>query len=163
MLGLALVEGFMSRSAAMFLLLVTMTAAAGESALPAPLQQYGGRIVYVDFWASWCAPCAQSFPWLNKMHERYGDRLVIVGVNVDANADDAQRFLSRYPARFDIVRDPNGELAEHYRIEGMPSTVILDGQGRILHQHSGYRAGDAAQYEAWIQQALSGVAGPEGA
>ncbi len=145
----------MRRISAVFLFLSALSVHAGEITTPDALKPYAGRVVYVDFWASWCAPCAQSFPWLNEMQAKYGSKLAVVGVNVDTNEADAQRFLSRHPARFEIIRDPEGRLAEHYKIEGMPSTVILDEQGRVLHQHSGFRSNEAADYEAFIRKALS--------
>ncbi len=145
----------MRRITAVLLFLSALSAHAGETITPEALKPYAGRVVYVDFWASWCAPCAQSFPWLNDMQAKYGSKLTVVGVNVDTSEADAQRFLTRHPARFEILRDPQGKLAEHYKIQGMPSAIILDGQGRVMHQHSGFRSSEAAEYEAFIRKALS--------
>lgn len=145
----------MHRVTAAVLFLAALSAHTGETMAPDVLKPYAGRVVYVDFWASWCAPCAQSFPWLNDMQAKYGSKLVVLGVNVDTSEADAQRFLSRHPARFEILRDPQGKLAEHYKIQGMPSAVILDEQGRVLHQHSGFRSNEAGEYEAFIRKALS--------
>jgi len=128
--------------------------AAGSAPLPGALAPYEGKLVYVDFWASWCGPCAESFPWLNKMQEKYGADLVVVGVNVDTEAKAADGFLKKHPARFEIVRDPEGQLAENYRIEGMPSSVLIAPDGRVLHQHSGFRPHETAEYEAAIRAAL---------
>jgi cytochrome c biogenesis protein CcmG/thiol:disulfide interchange protein DsbE len=128
--------------------------AAGPAALPPALAAYEGKLVYLDFWASWCGPCAESFPWLNRMHEAYGADLVVVGVNVDTDAKAADKFLAKHPAQFAIVRDPQGTLPALYRIEGMPSSVLIAPDGRVLHQHSGFRSRDAAQYEAAIRAAL---------
>ena len=127
---------------------------AGAQPLPRQLAAYEGKLVYLDFWASWCGPCAQSFPWLNRMRDKYAADLVVVGVNVDTDAKAADAFLARHPARFDIVRDPAGTLPEHFRIEGMPSSVLLAPDGRVLHRHSGFRAGDTDEYEAAIRAAL---------
>lgn len=138
--------------AAVLLVLVSFTARAGG--VPPALSAYQGKFVYLDFWASWCTPCAQSFPWLNAMRERYGDRIEIVGVNVDARDTDMQRFLVRHPADFAILRDPQGALAEHYSIEGMPATVILDPEGRVVHRHAGFRTAETPAYEASIRAAL---------
>jgi thiol-disulfide isomerase/thioredoxin len=129
-------------------------ATAAPQALPETLATYSGSVLYVDFWASWCVPCAQSFPWLNSMQTRYGKRLKIVAVNVDENHADAEKFLSRHPADFPIVFDPSGKLAEHYRISGMPSAVILAPDGRILHRHAGFREEDAEIYESAIAEAV---------
>ncbi|MFA5940960.1 MAG: TlpA disulfide reductase family protein [Sinimarinibacterium sp.] len=123
--------------------------------VPQPLQQFAGKVVYVDFWASWCAPCAESFPWLNTLQQKFGNRLVVVGVNVDENQKDAERFLKRNPAQFAIIRDPEGEIASHYDIPGMPTSVILDEKGAVVHLHSGFRSGEVAEYEAAIAQALA--------
>jgi thiol-disulfide isomerase/thioredoxin len=137
------------------LLCCALAAPAAESPpLPPALAAYQGKLVYLDFWASWCGPCAESFPWLNRMHEKYGADLVVVGVNVDESAKAADGFLKKHPARFDIVRDPEGKLPEHYRIEGMPSSVLIAPDGRVLHQHSGFRSEDTHEYEAAIRAAL---------
>jgi cytochrome c biogenesis protein CcmG/thiol:disulfide interchange protein DsbE len=140
---------------ATLLLTCALAANAAEAPpLPPALAGYQGKLVYLDFWASWCGPCAESFPWLNRMHDKYGADLVVVGVNVDESARAADGFLAKHPARFDIVRDPAGKLPEHYRIEGMPSSVLIGADGRVLHQHSGFRAEQADEYEAAIRAAL---------
>ncbi len=135
-------------------LMLMSATAAGAAELPAALATYQGKLVYVDFWASWCGPCAESFPWLNRMQEKYGADLVIVGVNVDTDAGAADAFLKKHPARFDIVRDPAGRLPELYAIEGMPTSVLLGVDGSVLHKHSGFRAHQTAEYEAAIRAAL---------
>jgi cytochrome c biogenesis protein CcmG, thiol:disulfide interchange protein DsbE len=145
-------EATMRLITAMALLLSALSA---RAELPAPLAPYKGKLVYLDFWASWCGPCVQSFPWLNQMQEKYGKDLVVVGVNVDADPKAVQAFLKAHPAHFDIVRDPDGKLPELYKIEGMPSSVLIAPDGHVLHQHSGFRARDTAKYEAAIQEALS--------
>jgi len=124
------------------------------SSWPAPLAVYADQVVYLDFWASWCGPCAQSFPWLNEMQAKYGDRLKIVAVNVDSDPAAARQFLNRHAAKFEIRYDPQGQLAEHYQIKGMPDSLILDRTGAVLHQHEGFRSERVADYEMAIQQAL---------
>jgi cytochrome c biogenesis protein CcmG, thiol:disulfide interchange protein DsbE len=126
------------------------------SELPVELAAYKGKLVYLDFWASWCGPCAQSFPWLNHMQDKYRTDLVVVGVNVDTDAKAADRFLQQHPATFEIVRDPIGKLPELYRAEGMPSSLLISPDGHVLHQHSGFRVKDANAYEAAIKAALPG-------
>jgi thiol-disulfide isomerase/thioredoxin len=138
------------------LLCCTLAARAADAPhpLPAALSAYQGKLVYLDFWASWCGPCAESFPWLNRMHDKYAGQLVIVGVNVDTDGKAADAFLAKHPARFDILRDPAGKLPEHYAIEGMPSSVLIAPDGRVLHRHAGFRGADAESYEAAIRAAL---------
>lgn len=137
------------------LALPAAAAGPGPSAAPAPLDGYAGKVVYVDFWASWCTPCAESFPWLNTLEEKFGSRLAVVGVNVDENSGDADRFLKRHPAQFDIVRDPQGRIAGHYALPGMPTALILDERGTVVHTHSGFRRADVADYETAIAGALN--------
>lgn len=131
---------------------------ASEPAGGLDLRTYAGKIVVVDFWASWCQPCRRSFPWLNEMQSRYRDRgLVVLGVNTDATAADAERFLHDVPARFTILRDPEGALATHYRLAGMPSSLIFGPAGQLLVTHVGFREADRAAREAELVRLLDGV------
>lgn len=135
-------------------LLIGFSAVAAANPALEVLKPYRGKPVYVDFWASWCVPCAQSFPWLNDMRSRYGDDIQFVGVNVDEHRRDADRFLKRHPAQFDLLFDPAGAMASHFALEGMPSAVILDAKGQVLWQHSGFRAAETPNYEQAIQEAI---------
>jgi thiol-disulfide isomerase/thioredoxin len=114
------------------------------------------KVIYVDFWASWCVPCRQSFPWLTQMQARYGaEGLKIVGINVDRRREDAQRFLADHPAGFDLVMDPAGKLAERYKLQGMPSAVLLAPDGTELERHIGFRADHLDEYEATLRRLLA--------
>jgi cytochrome c biogenesis protein CcmG/thiol:disulfide interchange protein DsbE len=122
---------------------------------PVQLAKYQGKLVYVDFWASWCGPCRQSFPWLNEMQARYGARgLQVVGVNLDAKGDDARKFLTETPARFQIAFDPAGATPRAYGIKGMPSSVLVGPDGKVLFQHAGFKEADRVELEKSIQAAL---------
>lgn len=119
------------------------------------LAKLSGKVVYVDFWASWCGPCRQSFPWMNEMQAKYGARgLQIVGINVDAKSEDAKTFLATTPAKFTIAFDPKGATPRQYGIKGMPSSVLIGPDGKVLLEHSGFRDADRAELEAKIQSAL---------
>ena len=85
------------------------------------LSDYKGKTVYLDFWASWCGPCKQSFPWMNEMHSRYNAKgLRVVGVNVDQKTEEAKTFLKDNPASFDVAFDQSGKTPKAYAIKGMP-------------------------------------------
>jgi cytochrome c biogenesis protein CcmG, thiol:disulfide interchange protein DsbE len=102
-----------------------------------------GQVVYVDFWASWCAPCRESFPWMNRLQQELGPRgLVIIGVNVDRDRAEAERFLHAHPARFRIVFDPDGVLPEKFGVHGMPTSFLIDRDGRTRSRHDGFRLAD---------------------
>ncbi len=119
------------------------------------LKELQGKIVYLDFWASWCVPCRKSFPWMNEMHDRYKDKgLVIVAVNLDKDPELVAKFLSDYPAKFKIAYDPSGKSAEAYKVLGMPSSYIIDRKGNIIETHIGFREKDKADLEKKISSFL---------
>lgn len=141
-------------ASAVLLFISTVDAAAGTAPELPPIA--AGEITYVDFWASWCTPCAQSFPWLNQMQKKYTSRgLRVVGVGVDTDEKNANRFLSAHPAQFSIVLDPQGQLAERFKAQGMPYSVILDSAGTVLHSHVGFDSGLVDEYEKAIEAALA--------
>ena len=155
-----------SRNAVIFLLLsLLMTSAAqatkapvfelpGDSG-PISLQHYRNQVVYVDFWASWCVPCKHSFPWLNKMQERYGeDGFKVIGINVDKDKALANKFLEIVPASFDIAYDPEGEVADLYSLKVMPSSYLIDRDGNLVHAHKGFKSSDGSRMEDMIRKLL---------
>lgn len=114
-----------------------------------------GKVVYLDFWASWCAPCLRSFPWMSQMQEKYADQgLVVLAVNLDKERADMDAFLHEHPPAFRAVHDPQATLATTYRVQGMPSSYVLGRDGQVLHAHAGFRPARAAEYETSIRQAL---------
>jgi thiol-disulfide isomerase/thioredoxin len=124
------------------------------------LGQYRGKLVLVDFWASWCAPCRHSFPWLNEMQAKYADRgLVVVGVNVDRERNDAEHFLQEVPANFRIVYDPSGTLAARYDVPGMPTSFVFGPDGKVIEKHIGFQLGSRAQRESELQKLLPSSVG----
>jgi len=120
------------------------------------LSSLQGKVVYLDFWASWCAPCRQSFPWMNELQKQYADRgLVILAVNLDHDRLDADKFVRRLAPAFPIRFDPDGDWARHFGVHGMPTSVLVDRTGKPRFTHIGFRNADAAQYEQQIQQLLA--------
>jgi cytochrome c biogenesis protein CcmG/thiol:disulfide interchange protein DsbE len=125
------------------------------------LSKLKGKVVYVDFWASWCGPCKQSFPWLNEMQAKYGAKgFQVIGVNVDAKRGDAETFLASTPAAFQIAFDPQGITPKSYQIKGMPSSVLVGPDGKVLFVHSGFRADERKELESAIVAALAKAAQP---
>ena len=119
------------------------------------LEKLRGRLVYVDFWASWCGPCRRSFPWMNEMQQKYGARgLTIVGINVDKRRPDAERFLRQTPAIFSIVFDADGKTPEAYGVKGMPSSYLIDTAGNVVAVESGFRDEQKAGLEERIRALL---------
>jgi cytochrome c biogenesis protein CcmG, thiol:disulfide interchange protein DsbE len=115
-----------------------------------------GRVVYLDFWASWCGPCRQSFPWMETMKSTYEVHgLEIVAINLDKNRADADKFLKQFHPTFDVRFDPRGELAELYEVQGMPSSVLIDRHGVVRFTHVGFRPVDGAIYEAQLRELLA--------
>jgi len=122
---------------------------------PVQLAALRGKVVYLDFWASWCAPCRRSFPWMNALQEKYGPGgLVVLGLNVDQRRPDADRFLAQVPARFALAYDPQGTAPKAYAIKGMPSSVLIDATGKVLWVHAGFRDEERDELEAKIRAAL---------
>ena len=120
------------------------------------LAQYRGRVVIVDFWASWCKPCRESIPWLNEMRARYaGSGLIVIGVNVDAERDDAERFLREVPIDFEVVFDPLGELAKRFDLQGMPTSLVFDRAGKLIETRLGFRNAMKTQHETSLKNLLN--------
>jgi len=134
---------------------VTTCASAAPAADSLDLARYRGKVVLVDFWASWCTPCRHSFPWLNDMQAKYAKQgLVVIGVNVDREHADAERFLHEVPARFPIVYDPAGTLATTYDVPGMPTSFVFGPDGKLLGTHIGFKQSSRDEREAELQKLL---------
>lgn len=149
----------MGAAAARFCIAVFLAGVAlvgGAQANPLDLAAYQGKVVYLDFWASWCTPCRRSFPWLDGLVREYAGRdLVVIGVNVDQDPELAEKFLNETPASFPIVYDPRGELATRFKIVGMPSAVLIDRTGHVRFQHVGFSEKKEDEYETHVQGLLA--------
>lgn len=120
------------------------------------MQQLNGKVILVDFWASWCVPCRKSFPWLNAMQQQHAaDGLLVLAVNEDNERSDARRFLQQVPAQFAVLYDEAGALAQQYQLMGMPSSFLIDKKGQIRYRHVGFKQADIAGYETQIRQLLA--------
>ncbi len=144
----------------LYLLSILLLATAGSQALAQQqleagdfdLANYKGKVVYVDFWASWCTPCRASFPFMADIAGVHGDELAIVAINVDEKRDDALAFLDDYETPFDIVFDHAGELATQYKVPGMPTSYLYDRDGQLIGKHVGFRKKDMESIRQWIEQ-----------
>ena len=121
------------------------------------LADYRGKVVYLDFWASWCAPCRDSFPFMNELQrDLAGKGLQIVAVSVDKTAEDAKRFLARYPASFTTVVDAVARCPTAFRLEGMPSSYVIDRNGAVRAVHVGFHNADRDEIRRQLDEALGG-------
>lgn len=119
------------------------------------LASYKGKVVWIDFWASWCPPCKASFPWLNQMQQKYGSQgFNVVGINVDEDTHDAKTFLTQTRAHFDVYFDPDGNAPGSFQIQGMPTAILVDRNGQIRLFHVGFQEEQKAELEGIIRKAL---------
>jgi cytochrome c biogenesis protein CcmG, thiol:disulfide interchange protein DsbE len=154
------------RAVRLFLLVLlgaiaTASVGAASSASPqaAPtwplLNEYQGKVVLVDFWASWCGPCLQSFPWMNGLHARHAnDGLVILAVNLDQERALADAFLKKVPAQFRVEYDQSGSLAKSFGVEAMPTSFLIGRDGKVRARHAGFRDKQREGREQEIVQLL---------
>jgi peroxiredoxin len=119
------------------------------------LQELKGQVVMLNFWASWCGPCRQEMPLLDQMHRRYSSLgFTLLGVNVEASTQDAERWLAQTPVSFPVLFDANNEVSRLYDVNAMPSTVFIDRQGNVRYLHRGYKPGDESEYLNQIRTLL---------
>lgn len=104
------------------------------------LEDFRGQVLYVDFWASWCGPCRESLPLYEKMRQQLAaEAFSIVAINLDENREDAEQFLARHPVGYTVLLDPVGESAAAWQIKAMPSSFLLDAEGRIVRTWAGFK------------------------
>jgi thiol-disulfide isomerase/thioredoxin len=119
------------------------------------IQQYQGKVVYIDFWASWCGPCAQSFPFMNKLYkDLHAKGLEVVGVNLDEEPQDALGFLAKTPAQFTILADASGQCPQDFGVKAMPSSYLIDRTGVVRHVHLGFKAAESAELRQQVEALL---------
>jgi cytochrome c biogenesis protein CcmG/thiol:disulfide interchange protein DsbE len=119
------------------------------------LSDFKGKVIYLDFWASWCAPCRQSFPWMNEMQVKHGDKdFQIVAINLDMKPDDAQKFLAKQFVSFALAFDAKGQTPQKYGVKGMPSSFLIGRDGIVLARHMGFKEASRAELEQQMELAL---------
>lgn len=118
------------------------------------LERHKGKVIYLDFWASWCVPCRDSFPFMNKMQEKYKDDLVVIGVNLDEDPENAEIFLEKYPANFEIIYDQFWQAGREYGIYGLPFSFIYNRKGELVGKHGGFKENDNINLDAALKNLI---------
>ncbi|ACL71644.1 peroxiredoxin-like protein [Thioalkalivibrio sulfidiphilus HL-EbGr7] len=130
----------------------TLKSASGENLR---LSDFRGQVVLLNFWATWCAPCRQEMPPLNALHERY-QRLgfVVLGVSIDDDPRVAARMAQQLSVSYPILFDTDKRISRLYEVRAMPSTYLIDRDGRVRHVHLGYRDGYIEMYQQQVRELL---------
>lgn len=119
------------------------------------LSELRGQVILLNFWASWCGPCRQEMPLLEKLHKRYNALgFTVLGVNVEEDPRKAQTLLKHIKVSFPILFDTKNKVSNLYKVSAMPSTVMIDRDGNMRYLHKGYKPGDEAQYKKWVKKLI---------
>ncbi len=115
-----------------------------------------GKVVYVDFWASWCGPCRVSFPILDELRQEFSEQgFEVLAINVDEYKEDALEFMEELPVSYPIVFDPSGTTPSAYGILGMPTGFLVDRSGKVRKVHQGFRKSDAKKIRTEVMELLT--------
>lgn len=127
-----------------------------ESGQIVDLEKLRGKVVYIDFWASWCGPCRKSMPKFNVLYNKLSSKgLKILAINLDEKDADAKAFLNQVPVKYTVLRDSEGKTPQQFGVKVMPTGYLLDRFGLIRYTHEGFRDGDDKVLESKIKQLLA--------
>jgi peroxiredoxin len=116
------------------------------------LEELKGQVVMINFWATWCGPCRQEMPLLEQIHAKYEPLgFTMLGVNVEPDSAEAEKWLKGVPVSFPILFDRENAVSARFGVEAMPSSVLIDREGKVRHVHRGYKPGDEAVYADLIR------------
>ncbi|PVE06666.1 TlpA disulfide reductase family protein [Limnohabitans sp. Rim28] len=116
-----------------------------------------GQWLYLDFWASWCGPCKQSFPWMGQLQQHMRDvKFQVVAVGLDKQAATMERFLKQFPRHVQVVWDPLAETAKRFDVQAMPSSYLINPAGQVVWRHRGFHLADSAALLGIIRQRVLG-------
>ena len=155
-------------AACLFMLLQPVYSYAGQAGTVAPsfsladlngktitLEQFRGKVVFLNFWALWCGPCREELPELDRLYRKYGkEGLEVIGICMETSEARVISFLRKVRVTFPILMDKNGDTAEAYRFSGLPSGFIIGRDGVIRHRHTGYGRELLPEYEKEIMELL---------
>lgn len=117
-----------------------------------------GRITVIDFWASWCAPCRQGFKYLDQLFQTYtGQGLNVLAISVDTDLDAARRFHARMRPRFPVYWDKQGKIRNQFRVQGLPTSILLNDKARVIHRYEGFDAQSHQLLVAHVRRLLQGI------
>jgi len=117
------------------------------------LSELTGNVVLINFWASWCGPCLQEMPLLNAIHKKYEPLgFTVLGINVEENSDNARAFLADRPVDFPVLLDTSNKVSKLFDVVAMPTTVVVDRDGKMRFLHKGYKAGDEKEYRKMVKK-----------
>ena len=120
------------------------------------LSDYRGKVVFIDFWASWCPPCLASLPAYDKMYQELGNtEFEFIAINVDEDTEDGIFFLEDHPVSYPVLADPEGEIGIPYRVRSLPVSFLLDREGRIVQSFRSYQPGDEIDIRQQIENLLA--------
>ncbi len=120
------------------------------------ISAYQGKVLLIDFWATWCPPCKQSMPFLNKLRnlqQKHG--FEILAINVDENTEEAKSFLTQNPVDYKMAFDPEGDCPQKFAVKAMPSSYLIDKTGKIRLVHLGFRDEDQKLIEEQVSTLLA--------
>ena len=119
------------------------------------LSSYKGKVVYLDFWASWCGPCKKSLPLLDELRKEYKKKgFEVLAINLDEDKEEALSFLKKFPVSYPTLYDKKGVLPEKYEIQGMPTSFLIDRKGKIAMVHTGFKTSDMKKIREAVVELL---------
>jgi len=119
------------------------------------LSEFRGKVVLLNFWASWCGPCRQEMPLLNSLHKKYKKLgFAVMGINVEEDSRKAKQIVKEVGIKFPILFDTENKVSDLYDVSAMPSTIIIDRSGNMRYLHKGYKPGDMATYKKWVRKLI---------
>lgn len=121
------------------------------------LEEYRGKVVLINFWATWCGPCRQEMPILDRIRQRYqGAGFEVLGVNVEGKDPKARKIAKKLGVSFPLLFDDSQKVSADYDLQGMPFSVLIDRTGQVRYIHTGYKPGDEKSYIDHLKKLLRG-------